>query len=289
MTTINDTARSIVEKLAEIPPERQSEDFAKDGILICGKCRDPKQAWIDWFPDKNGDQQKKLVRIMCRCDIERERREKERKEETQFEDSLRRVNLALHTERKDIRWSFQDDDSENSPISRTCRKYVMEFRSMQKDNMGILFYGRKGNGKSFYASCIYNSLIANRVLCGFTSTANLMSILSRWDRTEILDALTRVKLLVLDDLGAERDTSYSAELMYSVIDARYKAALPTIVTTNLALADMEAEEDVWRSRIYDRIIEMCPITIRMDGDSRRSAIADERKQKARELLRGTSP
>lgn len=287
LMTIDDTARSIAERLAAIQPEQQIEDFVKDGILVCGKCGEPKQAWIDWFPDENGNPQKNLVRIMCRCDIEREQADKEQQAQMNFDDALRRVNIALHTERKDIRWRFDMDDAPDSPVARTCRKYVTEWNAMKKDNLGILLYGRKGNGKSFYASCIYNELIDHRILCGFTSTANLMSILGKWDRTEIMDALTRVKMLVLDDLGAERDTSYSAELMYSVIDARYKAALPTIVTTNLALADMEAEEDVWRSRIYDRIIEMCPITIRMDGDSRRSAIADERKRKARELLRGT--
>lgn len=286
--TIEDAARSFLEDLAKKQPEKQPEDFIKDGILVCGKCGEPKQAWIDWFPDENGNQEKRLVRIMCRCDMEQERREKEIVEQTNFDDAMRHINLAMHTERKDIRWRFSMDDNSDSPISRTCRKYVMEWRSIEKDNLGILLYGSKGTGKSFYASCIYNELVSHRILCGFTSTANLMSVLGKWDRAEVIDAITRVKLLVLDDLGAERDTSYSAELMYSVIDARYKAALPTIVTTNLALADMESEDDMWRSRIYDRIIEMCPITIRMDGGSRRSAIADERKRKARELLRGAS-
>lgn len=288
MMTINDAARQFVEGIASIPPDKQTEDFEKDGILHCGKCREPKQAWIDWFPDENGNQEKRLVRIMCRCDIEKERREAEIKAQMDFDEAMRKINLALHTERKDIRWKFDQDDSEDSPISKTCRKYVSEWDAMKRDNLGILFYGRKGNGKSFYASCIYNELLSKRVTVGFTSTANLMNILGKWDKTEIIDAISRVKLLVLDDLGAERDTSYSAELMYSVIDARYKTGLPTIVTTNLALADMEMEEDVWRSRIYDRIVEMCPITIRMDGDSRRAGIAEERKRIARELLRGAA-
>jgi len=110
-------------------------------------------------------------------------------------------------------------------------------------------------------------------------------VLSAWDKSEALDAISRVPMLVLDDLGAERDTSYSAELMYTVINTRYNAQKPTIVTTNLDLAEMQSEEDMWRARIYDRVIEMCPITIRMQGESRRAGIADERKRKARELLR----
>ena len=289
LMTINDAARQFVDGIAKIPPEKQKEDFVKGGILYCGKCGDPKQAWIDWFPSEDGNPQKNLVRIMCKCDMEREKREAEITAQENFDDAMRRINLSLHTERKDIRWTFDQDDSPDTPISKTCRKYVVQWDEMKRDNLGILFYGRKGNGKSFYASCIYNALIEKRVTAGFTSTANLMNILGKWDRTEIMDALTRVKLLVLDDLGAERDTSYSAELLYSVIDARYKAALPTIITTNLAPADMEAEDDAWRSRIYDRVVEMCPIAIRMDGESRRAKIADERKKKARELLKGVTP
>lgn len=285
MTTIEDAARQAVENIAGISAETKKEDFTKDGILHCGKCREAKQAWIDWFPDEDGNPQKKLVRIMCRCDIDREQKEKDAKAEADFQDAMRRINLALHVERKDIRWKFSDDDSPDSPISKTCRKYVAEWDAMKKDNLGILFYGSKGNGKSFYASCIYNALHENRVTVGCISTANLMNILGKWDRTEIMDAITRVKLLVLDDLGAERDTSYSAELLYSVIDARYRAQLPTIVTTNFALSDMEKESDIWRSRIYDRIVEMCPIAIKMEGASRRAEIAGERKRKARSLLR----
>ena len=287
MMTIDDAARQFVENIANIQPDKQEEDFVENGILYCGKCHEPKQAWINWFPDKDGNPQKNLVRIMCQCDIDMEQAEAQKKAQTEFDEAERRINLIFHTDRKDIRWTFDQDDSPNGPISRTCRKYVEEWDAMKADNIGILFYGKKGNGKSFYASCIYNALIDKRVTAAFTSTANLMNVLGKWDKSEIFDAISRVKLLVLDDLGAERDTSYSAELMYAVIDARYKAGLPTIVTTNLALADMEAEEDVWRSRIYDRIIEMCPIQIRMTGDSRRAGISSERREKARQIMLGT--
>lgn len=286
MMRINDAARQFVEGIAKIPLEKNADDFVENGILYCGKCHCPKQAWIDWFPDKDGNPQKNLVRIMCECDIEKERTEAERKAKAEFDDALRRLNLAFHTDRKDAPWTFDQDDSPNSSISRTCRKYVFEWDEMKADNLGILFYGDNGIGKSFYASCIYNALLDKRVTAGFTSTANLVNALGIWDKSEIFDAIARVKLLVLDDFGAERDTSYSAELMYSVIDSRYKSGLPTIITTNIALADMESEEDMWRRRIYDRIIEMCPIKIRMTGESRRAGISSERREKARQIMLG---
>ena len=277
-------AKYFAEQLASIPPVHAAEDFEKDGILHCGKCGEPKQAWIDWFPDENGNREKRLVRIMCRCDMEQEALEKDRIAQTDFDDAMRKVRLALHTQRDDVRWRFDQDSEPGNPIARTCRKYVQEWDAMKKDNMGILFYGSKGSGKTFYASCIYNALKEKRVLVGFTSAPNLMNILSQWDKTEIFEALKRAHLLVIDDLGAERGSDYSSEQIYAVIDARYKTGKPTIVTTNIDFEDMKRDENMMRSRIYDRVIEMCPIAIPMTGQSRRGAIADARKLKARELL-----
>ena len=278
-------AVDFVNRIAGQAAAKNDGDYEKDGILYCGRCGAPKQAWIDWFPDKDGNPQMNLVRVMCRCDAAEESAEKERREQERFDESMRSIRLALHTMRDDVRWRFEQDDMPGNPVARVCRKYVDQWGEMRADNMGILFYGSKGTGKTFYASCIYNALKEKRVLVGFTTAPNLMNILGKWDKTEIFDAITRPQMLVIDDLGAERDSSYSAELMYSVVDARYKTGKPTIITTNIDKDDMEKEDDLWRSRIYDRVTEMCPIPLKMQGVSRRGAIADARKEKAREFLR----
>jgi DNA replication protein DnaC len=38
------------------------------------------------------------------------------------------------------------------------------------------------------------------------------------------------------------------------------------------------------SRIYDRVLEMCPIRLKLVGESRRAKIANERRDKAKKLL-----
>ena len=273
-----------VENLARQQPEKHDEDYTRDGILFCGTCGEPKQAWIDWFPDADGNAEKKLVRIMCKCDLKREQEEKDRKARADFEERMLFVQTALHTMKDDVRWRFDMDENPNNTIAKTCRVYVAEWEKMKRENVGILFYGTKGSGKTFYATCIYNALKEKQILVGFTTAPNLMNILGKWDKTEIFDAITRPQLLVIDDLGAERSGSYSAELMYSVIDARYKTGKPTVVTTNMDKDDMEKEEDMWRSRIYDRIIEMCPIPLKFESQSKRKIIANERKQLAREVM-----
>ena len=275
-----------MDTLAAIKPKKNSGDFTKDGILYCGECGEPKQAWIDWMPDEDGNPTRNLVRVMCRCDIEAERMKNERKAEERFGESLRHYNLTIHGQQRLISTStFDMDASWDTPISKTCRQWVERWDEMRSDNMGILFYGSRGTGKSFYASCIVNEIVKRKVVAVMTTTANLMTLLSgTWEKETIMDAIGRVPLLALDDLGAERDTSYSAELLYNIINTRYNSRQPTIITTNIDISDLKSETEMWRSRIYDRVIEMCPIAIPMSGMSRREGIADERKRKAREML-----
>lgn len=55
------------------------------------------------------------------------------------------------------------------------------------------------------------------------------------DSNEIINNLSNIPLLILDDLGIERDTSYAREQVYNIINSRYLKGRPTIFTTNLSL------------------------------------------------------
>lgn len=281
--------KAFLEERANRKPVVADTDFSRDGIVYCGVCGEPKQAWIDWIPDESGHQDKKLVPVMCKCAQEAEQAENQRIKDQKFSEALRYYHQVINGSSISVATHcFGEDDNQNSPIAKTCLRYVDQWQEMRRRNIGILFYGSRGTGKTFYASCIVNGLAVKNIVAVMTTTANLMNVLSKWDKAETMEAISRVPMLALDDLGAERNTTYSAEQMFNVIDARSKANLPTIITTNLDVDEMKNENDIWRSRIYDRVIEMCPIAIRMTGESRRSGIADERKRIARELLSGVT-
>ena len=88
---------------------------------------------------------------------------------------------------------------------------------------------------------------------------NFPTILSRLcrtfgeDRTAFLDSLGDYDLLIIDDLGVERNTEYALEQMFSIVDSRYRSGKPLIVTTNLKLDEMKYPPDLAHARIYDRI------------------------------------
>ena len=143
-----------------------------------------------------------------------------------------------------------------------CRtKFRQNFEEMQKDNIGLLLYGSVGSGKSFLASCIANYLIEEKLLSvrmrNFAEIINdLQSGGFSLDKNKYIDSITNVPLLILDDLGIERDTSYAKEQVYNVINARYQKQKPTIITTNLSFETIENTKEMEYQRIYSRIIEM---------------------------------
>lgn len=266
---------------------RNEGDYYEDEILHCGKCHEPKQAWIDWIPDAEGKRERKLVPCMCKCETEAWDAEKAKAERGKFKMRLDELRGAI-TNGYDCmpKSTFGDDSNPNNVYSKACRNYVARWQEMKANNMGILFYGSKGTGKTFYASCIANALTEKNVTTAFTTVANLMSVLSGRYKVEAIDAISRVQLIVLDDLDTERNTSYGMELLYTVIDTRYRSGKPTIITTNLEIENMKEETDLALSRVYDRVIEMCPIAMKINGESRRIAAAETRKKIAREILAG---
>ncbi|MGM9601131.1 MAG: ATP-binding protein, partial [Faecousia sp.] len=82
----------------------------------------------------------------------------------------------------------------------------------------------------------------------------------------------------------ERDSSYAVEQVFNVIDARARSSLPLIVTTNMTLDELKNPPSMQYARIYDRVLELCPITLKMTGESRRAGNAEARRSKAREIL-----
>ena len=70
----------------------------------------------------------------------------------------------------------------------------------------------------------------------------------RWSEEYVLQPFTDGRaLLVLDDVGAEKLTTWAQQTLYGVLNARYEAGLPTIVTTN----NDEAIDDRILSRYFD--------------------------------------
>ena len=102
---------------------------------------------------------------------------------------------------------------------------------------------------------IMNALIDQDIPVLMTNIPSILNLAE--DRTAFISALDDYSLLILDDLGVERNTGYALEQMFLVIDSRYRSRKPLIVTTNLKLEEIRNPPDLAHARIYDRIMERC--------------------------------
>lgn len=268
-------------------PTRNIGDYTDDeGFLCCGTCRERKEMDIT-VPESLRPSGVMRVRQNCRCERERYEAQEKARREQDFQIRMERLRRDGITDPAYLKYTFDQDDRRNPEVSDVCLKYVQNWDSMKADNIGILFYGDVGTGKSFLACCIANALLGRLVSVSVTNFPRILNTLQGTfddERQKRIDRLQQYSLLVIDDLGVERDTAFSVEQVYNVIDTRARSGKPLIVTTNLSMKDLQNPPTLAHSRIYDRVLEMCPIRLKLTGESRRVSNANDRKDKARRLL-----
>lgn len=262
----------------------------ENGILICGKCGEPRQKFIlvDDPTDSNSEYKAKLkVVASCRCEREEEERKKREEEAAKDMEKIQRLRKASLLDEKLGGATFDTFrvTSYNERNLRLCKRYAMKFDQMVEKNQGLIFWGSVGTGKSFAAACIANYLLDRKVPVVMTSFVKLLEAFqsSRDEETTILNRLDYAKLVIFDDLGAERGTDYALEKVYNIVDSRYRKNLPMILTTNLTVEEMKGEIDMRYKRVYDRVFETC-YPMQFTGPSWRMKEASRRYKDMEELL-----
>lgn len=274
LTGVLPISESGAERLAE------GDHIGEDGLVYCGKCGSRKQ-----FRVKFGDKTH-VVRCVCKCES-KELEEKKRQEE--YEEQMRRINRLKEASMMDKKYREVTFDKyevreENKKVFEMAKKYAYRFQDMYKKNQGLLLYGPVGTGKSFTAACIGNYLLNNAKPVIMTSFVKILQDIWENDReAEYITILNSASLLIIDDLGTERETDYALEKVYNIIDSRVRANKPMIITSNLELNDMMECEDIRKKRIYDRILECC-YPMYVGGKSFRMMKAAQRFDEMKDFL-----
>ncbi len=183
-------------------------------------------------------------------------------------------------------------DNAKVPQLEQARRYVKNWEAMDREGLGLLFWGQPGNGKTFAAACIANALIEKEGffvpsvrMTTFGVILNKLPGMSAQDREFYLQSLISCDLLILDDFGMERRTDYAREQVFHIIDGRYLTRKPLIVTTNLSMEQLKNPADMVEKRIFDRVRELC-VPVCFDGESLRQDMAKKRLALYKELTAG---
>ncbi len=178
---------------------------------------------------------------------------------------------------------------ENQGAARTAKRYADSFAELlpkrgqpEPGRNGLFIAGPKGTGKTHLAAAIANQLIhqGTPVIC-----MTMIDLLERIKRTfaregadegAVLTLNKTVPLLVIDDMGKEPPTEWAVSTVYNIINGRYEAYLPTIVTTNYddktlvaRMTPQATRDSVTAEATIDRLMEMCRGVV-MSGQSWRA-------------------
>ena len=118
----------------------------------------------------------------------------------------------------------------------------------------VLLEGSYGCGKTHLAAAIANHAVHNGVPTLFITVPDLLdSLRFSFSNPETsfearFEDIRNADLLVMDDFGTQNATPWAQEKLFQIINYRYINKLPTVITTNMILDEIESRI---RSRLQD--------------------------------------
>ena len=145
-------------------------------------------------------------------------------------------------------------------VVAAARHYTNTIEEQLSAGRGLWFMGPVGTGKTTLAMLVSKAALQAGRSVAIYSLPRLLNEIRDTHRAErshidLLDRLTAVDLLHIDDVGAERKNEWVLEELYSIVNARYEEQRSMVITTNIL--DREALCEQISERTVSRLTEMC--------------------------------
>ncbi len=188
------------------------------------------------------------------------------------------------------------------PVVSAVRGYVRNLNARLEEGRGMWLAGDVGTGKTTLAMIVSSAALEAGHSVAIYSLPRLLNMIrdevgAEGSLLDLLDRLSSVGLLHIDDLGAQHTTPWRLEQLYSIVNARYQAGRPIVATTNLMPAELAEQmaqrtmttvsetgagetleerrvvsddaSEVVGKRIVSRLIEMCGDPVPLFGEDKR--------------------
>jgi len=191
---------------------------------------------------------------------------------------------------KKNREKYEKDHRGIPPIYHNCK--LSDFSNIEpviewaKKPSGFLFiHGTTGTGKTHLVCSIkkrYNELRFDSELFFssdvFLEIRNSFNSKEGYSEEEIIRKCTRSTVAFFDDFGTQKNSEYSIETWYNIINARYMNNLPTVFTSNLKLKEVS---EIISDRIASRIAS--GLIFELKGTDRRLSNRSQHRKPVRDL------
>jgi DNA replication protein DnaC len=166
----------------------------------------------------------------------------------------------------------------NPHVVREVRRYVLTIGEQLDAGRGVWFTGDVGTGKTTLAMLISKAAMEADRTVAIYSLPRLLGQLrdsyseaARHSLSDLIDRLSAVDLLHIDDVGAEQSSPWVLEQLYTIINTRYEDGRAVMLTTNLP--DDELKDQIGH-RTVSRLNEMCTVLL-LHGEDQRESFAYE--------------
>lgn len=277
---IKDVLLKTSDKLNADSPLADKPTYIENSLYFCDVCKSPLQTKI------NLQGKEYTVRVMCKCEEKEYEAEQDtfKKQQRELQTKINKQNGLIVKEWKHC--TFANDDGQTPKLMALAKRYVTQWDKIKAENIGLLFFGGVGVGKTYATLCIANALLdaGERVIV--TNFSRIINDISNFDndKNDYIQNLASCSLLAIDDLGAERQSDYALQIVEGVIDERYKVNKPIILTTNLSMAELQNPKDLKYARIYSRILSMT-LPVKAQGEDRRKSEHSEKLKLIREIFK----
>ena len=212
-----------------------------------------------------------------RCDCKQARdywneidlKEEKQKKRKQFEQMIRQFYIQNYISKQ-----IQDYQFDNFIITETNKKEVEIAKDFTKkcinknQKNGLIITGKSGVGKTHLATAILNQLTEKDMLVLMGRLILLLDVIRDTFKDfsskekDIIELYSKVDVLIIDDLGTERISSWALEKLYTIIENRNENKLPIIVTTRFnkeSLLDRfyQSEDEELSEAIIQKLYQFC--------------------------------
>ena len=180
------------------------------------KCKDcGGTGWITWH-DENGYE----IGRKCKC-----------MEKIIYDRRIEFAQIpAIYADNRlsNFQLSVYEDKKTVQSACSIIKKYLDDFQKNSKRGMGLYIYSSmKGSGKTRLASSIANDLIERHYSVRFATCMEIFDEIRKtydkaaaYTESDVLNCITRCKVLVIDDFGVEFSNDWRNEKLYTIIKAR---------------------------------------------------------------------
>ena len=196
-------------------------------------------------------------------------KEEKQKKRKQFEQMIRQFYIQNYINKR-----IQDYQFENFIITETNKKEVEIAKDFtekcinKNQKNGLIITGKSGVGKTHLATAILNKLTEKDLLVLMGRLILLLDVIKDTFKDfsskekDIIELYSKVDMLIIDDLGTERISSWALEKLYTIIENRNENKLPIIVTTRFnkeSLLDRfyQSEDEELSEAVIQKLYQFC--------------------------------